>query len=190
MHWRFLREFVRNPKRIGAVAPSSAGLSREIVSDVGLSFASVVVEYGPGTGAFTSEILARIGPEARLVAIESNRQFAAAFRRRFPEVLLVEDSVENAPDILRSCGLGEADCVISGLPWAAFDPQLQDRLLAATLSVLPKGGRFATFAYLQGLLLRSGKRFRAKLNDCFAEVRQSPIVWRNLPPAFVYRCTR
>ena len=46
-----------------------------------------------------------------------------------------------------------------------------------------------TFAYLQGLLLKAGKRFRKRLDDTFANVRRSPTVWWNLPPAFVYRCS-
>ena len=52
------------------------------------------------------------------------------------------------------------------------------------------GGQFATFAYLQGLLLPAGQRFKDKLAQSFSKVEKSPTVWRNLPPAFVYRCTK
>jgi phospholipid N-methyltransferase len=105
-------------------------------------------------------------------------------------VPLYEDSAENAPGIIRHLGAEKVDCVISGLPWAAFDDGLQDRLIDVTLEVLREGGRFVTFAYLQGLLLRSGKRFAEKLRSNFSRVSRSGVVWWNLPPAFVYRCTR
>ena len=188
MNWEFFRECFSNPRGIGAIAPSSFLLAKEMVSNIGISSASVIVEYGPGTGAFTSEILTRINPDACFFAVENNPKMALAFRRRFPHVLLFEDSVENVSNILRRLGESRVDCIISGLPWASFDFHVQDRLLETTVSVLREGGRFATFAYLHGLLLPAGGRFRRKFKDYFSQVTRSPVVWRNLPPAFVYRC--
>ena len=190
MSLRILSEFLKSPKHIGAIAPSSAALSRTIVSDIGLESASVILEYGPGTGVFTRRILEAKRPDALFAAIERNGALAQRFRRQFPEVPLYEASAEDAPAIVRDLGADKADCIVSGLPWAAFDPALQDRLLDATGQVLRPGGSFATFAYLQGLLLRSGKRFARKLHSHFARVTRSGVVWWNLPPAFVYRCTR
>ena len=75
-----------------------------------------------------------------------------------------------------------------------FIPLLRFRGVAGALRelrrVLKPGGQFVTFAYLQGLLLPAGRRFRAKLKRSFSDVTKSKIVWRNLPPAFVYRCRR
>ncbi len=185
-----LGQFLKNPKHIGAIASSSKGLSRTIVSDIDIESASVILEYGPGTGVFTRQIVAAKRSDAIFAAIEQNPMLAAQFRREFPDVPLYEDSAEKAPDIVRELGADKADCIVSGLPWAAFDEGLQDRLLQATLEVLREGGRFVTFAYLQGLLLRSGKRFQGKLKANFSRVTRSRVVWWNLPPAFVYRCEK
>ena len=183
-------EFLRAPGRIGAVTSSSAALSRRIVSAIDIPSASIIIEYGPGTGAFTSQILQRKRPDARFCAIENNGRLAEKFRHRFPEVRLFEDSVENVGQIVRDLGARQVDCVVSGLPWANFDAEAQDRLLDATRSVLRDGGMFVTFAYLTGMMLRSGKRFQRKLHTCFSSVTKSPIVWWNLPPAFIYQCAR
>jgi phosphatidylethanolamine/phosphatidyl-N-methylethanolamine N-methyltransferase len=80
--------------------------------------------------------------------------------------------------------------MISGLPWAAFPLALQEEVLDAVVAALRPGGRFTTFAYLQGTLLPAGRRFRRRLDEHFCEVRRSPVVWRNFPPAFVYRCRK
>jgi len=185
-----LVEFLKNPRRTGAIATSSRGLARMICSKIDLESASVIVEYGPGTGVFTAEILRRKDPEACFFAIERSPRLAAIFRNKFPDVRLFEDSAENVADMLDEVGRPHIDCVVCGLPWAAFDEPLQDSLLDATLGSLRPGGKFATFAYLQGLLLPAGKRFRKKLARSFSTVEKSPTVWRNLPPAFVYRCTK
>jgi phospholipid N-methyltransferase len=55
---------------------------------------------------------------------------------------------------------------------------------------LRPGGRFATFAYVHGTPFPGGIRFRRMLRERFAKVSLSPVVWRNLPPAFVYRCEK
>jgi phosphatidylethanolamine/phosphatidyl-N-methylethanolamine N-methyltransferase len=40
------------------------------------------------------------------------------------------------------------------------------------------------------LLLPAGGRFFKLLKKNFSEVKKSPVVWKNVPPAFVYRCIR
>jgi len=183
-------EFLKNPKRTGAIATSSRGLARMICSKIGVDSASVIVEYGPGTGVFTEEILRMKKPEACFFAIEHSPALAENFRRKFPDTRLFEDSAENVAEMLAEVGQTQIDSIVCGLPWATFDEPLQDSLLNATLSSLRPGGKFATFAYLQGLLLPAGKRFKKKLAQSFSTVDKSPTVWRNLPPAFVYRCTK
>lgn len=190
MSMQFLREFFREPKSIGAVAPSGRSLARTIVSGIDIEQARVIVEYGPGTGVFTREILRRKQPEAEFFAVEQNGALAAILRQRFPGVRVFEDSVEHLPALLSQSGCGKVDCIVSGLPWAAFDSDLQNRLLRATLDILADGGRFTTFAYLQGLILPAGLRFKRLLAEHFCHVGRSAIVWRNLPPAFAYRCVK
>ena len=113
-----------------------------------------------------------------------------AFTKKFPQVRAVEDSAARVGEHIERLGADNADCILSGLPWAAFNEELQDTLLDATAAALVKGGRFATFAYLQGLLLPSGQAFKRKLSRYFSEVATSSIAWFNLPPAFVYRCVK
>lgn len=188
--WTFVREYLRAPRTIGAVAPSSRRLAELIVDLAGVSQSDVIVEYGPGTGSFTKRILQVKRPGAKLVAVEFHPAMAEQLRQQFPEVDVVEDSVANLGRILSERGLPKVDSIVSGLPWAAFDAGLRDQLLEATLAVLRPGGRFATFAYLEGSILPAGRRFRRKIRRLFTEVHRSPIVWANMPPAFVYQCVR
>lgn len=187
---RFFREFLRNPGTIGAIAPSSRFLARRIVQVAKVSRAKTIVEYGPGTGVFTREILRRAPEGARVIAIERNPEMAAHIRRAFPRVLLHEGSVHDLPQILEREGIDAVESIVSGLPWAAFPPKLQDELLEVTVNALRPGGVFATFAYLQGVMLPAGQRFRRRLMQRFPRMKRSPTVWANIPPAFVYRCEK
>lgn len=182
----FLRQFLRHPGKTGAVAPSSEGLAELIADSAGLAEASVIVEWGPGTGVFTEKILQKKRPDALFLAVEMNPEFVSATRTRCPGASIYHDSAANTLHYLERHGQRQCDCVICGLPWAAFDESLQDTLLDTLVAILRPGGRFLTFAYLQGLLLPAGRRFRRKLRSRFTHVATTRTVWRNLPPAFVY----
>ncbi|MBN1868594.1 hypothetical protein JW916_15030 [Candidatus Sumerlaeota bacterium] len=189
-HARFFKQFLRYPKQTGAILPSSRHLAREITSWVALERARCVVEIGPGHGAFTPFILEKVRPDATFFAIETNPSSCRSFRARFPDVPIYCDCASRIADHLDRAGLPHADCIVSGLPWASFDPDMQDELMTGIADALKPGGQFVTFAYLQGLLLPGGKRFREILDRHFARVSRSTIVWRNLPPAFVYECAK
>jgi phosphatidylethanolamine/phosphatidyl-N-methylethanolamine N-methyltransferase len=185
-----LGEFLLHPTRTGAIAPSSQFLARTMVEWIDLPRAQTVFEYGPGTGVFTSHILQRMTSGSRFVAIELNNRLADIFRQRHPGVILIEDSVTNIEAICRRLGIDEVDCIVCGLPWASFPESLQTTILDRMRSVMSPHGQFVTFAYLQGLLLPPGRRFARILPDYFRHVSRSRVVWRNLPPAFVYQCQR
>ncbi len=186
--FRFLGQFIRRPTAVGAIVPSSRRLARRMVDWVDWPRVETAVEYGPGTGVFTHEILSRLPAKATFVAFEANREIASLWRGRFPGRNLHCGSATGVSGELSRLGRRHTDVVISGLPWAAFPERLQREILDATVASLRPGGQFATFAYLQGLLLPAGIRFRRLLGEYFTEIEVSPVTWLNLPPAIVYRC--
>ncbi len=190
-HFLFFKQFITKPATTGAIAPSSTHLAKEIVTQAQIANAKLILEFGPGTGVFTQQILTTKQPDANFIAIERNPQLAAALNYKFPNAEIISDCISNIESILNSHGITDkADSIVCGLPWAAFDDNLQQKLLSATYNILKEDGIFTTFAYLQGLLLPSGQKFKKLINSKFANVQKSKIVWRNLPPAFVYKCQK
>ena len=187
---KFLKNFLCHPLRVGAIAPSSPGLVAEMVNSIDWDRARGVVEFGPGTGVFTSGVVEHLHPDARFFAIEMSAEFAAATRTRCPDVTVYQDSVTQVVELCQRQAISQIDAVVCGLPWASFHRSLQDEIMDAMFDVLAPGAQFATFAYWQGVMLPAGQRFSRLLKDRFSSVSRSRTVWRNLPPAFVYRCTR
>lgn len=190
VNWTFLSQFIQRPLLTASVVPSSSHLAEMMVQCAGLPDADVVLEYGPGTGAFTGHILQELQPRATFAAIEINPQLAAVFKAAHPGIPLFQDSVENVRAICQAMNVAAVDCVISGLPWAFFPRSMQVSILEEMMLVLKPGGRFVTFEYLQSQALPRQRKFAALLPDYFRFVSRSPIVWRNLPPAFVFSCRR
>lgn len=185
----FLKQFVARPHEIGAIVPSSETLAREMVERVDWARVDVVVEYGPGLGAVTSEILRKADGRDFFV-IEVNEPYTHALRRRFPLLPVYLGSAASIVEIAAAHGVTQVDCVISSLPWANFPEVVQNQILDAMFDVMAPHGQFATFAYMHGLPLPSGRRFRAKLEQRFRRVTRSGVIWRNAPPAIVYHCER
>jgi len=186
----FLREYISNPGSIGAVAPSGRILASRMLDGISLERASTVVELGPGTGAFTAEILQRISSEAQFLVIEKNPVFLVELRQRFENLEIIEGDADNLVHLLQKRGTDAVDVVVSGLPWAAFPETVQQNILSEVHDILAPKGRFVTFAYGGMHLLPKARAFRNRLEACFSQVERTPLAWRNLPPAFAYHCKR
>ncbi|GAA1198957.1 methyltransferase domain-containing protein [Pseudonocardia alaniniphila] len=183
----FLREFVRHPLNTAAVAPSSAALAAGMTAPLATTGDPVVVELGPGTGAFTRAIQERTGGRVRHIAVELNPGWAQLLRERHPEVDVVLGDARELPALLADRGITAVDGVVSGLPWVAYSPGPDGRGLHAVITdALAPGGVFTQFAYTWTRWAPPARRQLADLRAHFGEVTITPAVWRNLPPAVVY----
>lgn len=181
----FLREFLRNWKTVGAVAPSSRGLAELMMQASGASQAARILELGPGTGAFTQAIAEVMRPDAAYLGVEVNEAFVQQLRPRFPRMRFEQAGAQEFDLTTPEFG-GGFDAIISGLPWTAFPEPLQQAILSNVLPHLAPNGCFVTFAYFGFHQLPGGRRFRALLESLLPKVTTTRVVWANVPPAFVY----
>ena len=187
-HIKFLKSFIKKPTEIGAIMPSSRYLAKTIVEDIGIEKANAIAELGPGTGSFTRTILQEKHPDSHFFAIELNTDIFEHFQKEFPDVKAYNKCASDLDSMMQEEGVTSLDVVVSGLPWASFPAEVQNDIIDSVYDALGENGVFTTFAYLQGFLLPAAHRFRALLKSKFKTVETSKIVWRNTPPAFVYRC--
>ena len=180
-----MKSFIVAPQDVGAVMPSSDDLADFATDVAGVRNADVVVEFGPGTGAITKWIVRKLKTDSTFFAMEINPDFVKIMRERFPDVRVYNDSAANTRHYLAEFGHDGCDVVVSGLPWTAFNDELQITLLDAVAQSLRPGGRFVTYMYLTSLMMPSGVRFRRRLAERLTNVNKTRMVWRNVPPAFV-----
>ena len=172
-------EFLKHPRKIGAIAPSGKRLSAEMMAPIDFAAANVIVEYGPGTGSFTKELIARRRPGTVLILIEQNKAFCERLKTAFdglPNLFIMHGSAENVGRYLEACGVPGADYIVSGLPFTSLPAAVSDQILNAVKPVLGQDGKFITFQY--SLVKKKFFEHYFQMTDCRKVIK-------NLPPAFV-----
>ncbi len=149
-----------------------------------------MLELGPGTGAFTGMILESIPRGGCFTAIERDPDLARTIAKKYPEARIIEGCATRLAKHLADTNIPPPNAIVSGLPWAAFSPNLQTAILEQIHTSLINGGVFSTFAYYGPHRLKSGRLFRKNLERFFSNIERSPVVVLNMPPAFVYTCRR
>lgn len=186
----FLKAFLRTPGRTGAIAPSSTALARAMVKGLSVGVGDTVVEFGPGTGAFTGAIRGILAAPESYVGFEVNPDFVRVVRSRFPELLVVHDSAARSPEHLARLGRLTVRAIVCGLPFASLSPTVQDEVVGALDRLVQPGSEFRTFQYVHAFGLPTAVRFRRRMAALFGPYTRIATVWPNLPPAFVLRWAR
>lgn len=176
----FLSAWLRNPKQVGAVLPSSDGLTNTMAAQVNRG-PGLTIELGAGTGAVTSALLSRGIKPDHLVLVEKDRILAKELDHHFPALRVLEGDAARLQQLLQRSGLGLADNVVSSLPLLSMRTLTRIRVLSQVFAILQPDGKLVQFTYsprppvperLAHSLGITGKRIER-------------VLW-NLPPANVW----
>ena len=145
----FALNFFKHPKMLGSIIPSSRFLIERVLRQVDWKRAKVIVEYGPGVGTFTSEILRRMRPDGMLLVLETNPEFVDFLRESLPDSRLkvVHGSAADVAKALAAEGAQHADYVISGIPFTTLPKQVREDVLRGTHDVLKPDGVFLVYQF-------------------------------------------
>ena len=177
--WQFLRGFLKNPVMVGSVIPSSRVLIDKMLGPVDWANTKLFVEYGPGVGTFTRPILDRLEPDARLVTIDTNPDFTRYLMQSIedPRLIAVNGSAADVEKLLAERNLGQADYVLSGLPFSTLPPGVGDAIAEATSNVIRPGGAFLVYQF--------SPKVRDFIAPHFAPIKRG-FDWVNVPPATLF----
>jgi phospholipid N-methyltransferase len=179
----FAQNFFKHPRMLGSLIPSSRFLVDQILKQIDFMEARTIVEYGPGVGTITGEILKRMHREARVIALETNPDFVDYLRSHYPQKRLAVEarSAADVQEVLNERRSAGADYIISGIPFSTLPPDVRDTILKSTHDALKPGGKFLVYQF-------SGKVL-PHLERHFGNV-QTEFELLNVLPARLFYCTR
>jgi len=177
----FFRAWLRNPLRVGAVAPSSRDLAEAMARLVPMPLQGPVIELGGGTGPITTALLDAGVPPDQLYVIERDPMLHRRLAARFPAAHVLRGDAAHLTSLLHPLGVREAAAVVSGLPLLSMKRAVQRAIVQEAFAFLPHGAPFIQFTY--GLFSPVPRRAFGVTG------RPEAVVLGNLPPArvWVYR---
>ncbi|QDU34619.1 hypothetical protein KS4_26900 [Poriferisphaera corsica] len=190
---KFLAAFIRNPKHVGAIAPSSPALAKAMVDDLQVPDTHTIAEFGPGTGPFTNALSDRFKREnrpAHYLGIERDENFIQILRNRFPDMNFVHGSAEHLPTYHSQSKLPPIGGIVCGLPFASLPIVVQDSITSMLNDLLQPGTVFRTFQYVHAYPLPTAIRFRRRMKNMGLQMQKRKVIFNNIPPAYVLTWTR
>lgn len=166
---RFILESLKHPKQVGTFTESSRFLAKKMVRQIDGTID--VIEFGPGTGSVTLEILRHLPEDGRLTCFEINPNFCKCLETiNDPRLKVINDDAQNCERYVDGF-----DCIISGLPVSLFAKSKREKIIELS----SKSKTYIQFQYTPFL--------RAKMKRYFQDVKIK-FVLLNFPPAFIYIC--
>lgn len=178
---RFLKSWLENPLKTGAVVPSGKALAAKMAAVVDPVVPGPIVELGPGTGPVTQALLARGIAPSRLILVEYSSDFSKLLRQRFPGVTVIQGDAYALADTLKPHLHEPVAAIVSSLPLLTRPDAQRSSLLEAAFNMLLPGSPFVQFTYMNASPV--------PLSDGFEAV-VSRRIWKNLPPARVWTYRR
>lgn len=179
----FLRDWLSDPGRVGALAPSGRSLAKLITSGISHE-TGPILELGPGTGAFTQALLEQNVAPSNLTLVEYGSDFARLLDARFPDVRVLWMDAARLGQHSLYVG-APVGAVVSGLPLLAMSHRKVTMILAGAFQLLRPGGFFVQFTY--GPVCPVPRPVLDRLGLKATLVGRT---LRNIPPASVYRISR
>ncbi|MFN6962224.1 MAG: class I SAM-dependent methyltransferase [Pyrinomonadaceae bacterium] len=181
---QFLQAFLKNPLKVGAVAPSSSDLAWQMLDGITPDENNVILELGVGTGAITKCIREIVPDDRSYLGVELDHKLVANLRVRFPEMNFVAGCAADAARLHAGSGLGKVSYILCCLPFVTLPDEVADGVLAEVEKFMERGCMFRAFQYAHGYYTPSALRLRRFMRDRYGRSTRSKLVTKNLPPAY------
>lgn len=178
----FFRQWLRSPKSMGSVIPSSRFLARAVAAEVAWQPGQHVVELGGGTGAISQGLIERGIPRENLIVIELDGALYGYLKERLQGCLVIQGDATRLDEILARHDIAEVGTVISGLPMVGMPFAFQQAIIEQGFKTTRPGGFMLQYSYSPVPPVPAKK--------LGIEARIARFVPLNFPPAYVWRYTR
>lgn len=181
---QFLQAFLKNPLKVGAVAPSSPELATEMLQGIEPDKDNIVLELGVGTGAISKYLADVIPSRDSYLGIELDKNLVKTLNRNFPTMNIIQGNAADAYNLHANSGLGKVRYVVCCLPFVFLTKEVSDSVLEEITKFMDEGCELRMFQYAHGYFLPPAVKLREYLRDRYGRNRRSPLVLKNFPPAF------
>jgi len=180
----FFSNFLKNPKEVAAIAPSSKYVIKRIIRHIDFNNARYLIEYGPGVGNVTEELLMGMNSDAKLICFESNIKFYNFLNKSIKDnrLVIINNSAEMLDLYMEKFNIENVDYILSGIPFTLIKKENKKNIIKKTKKMLRKGGKFIVYQQYNWHLKKYLYAYFKNIS-IYLEVR-------NMPPTFIFVCEK
>ena len=181
---QFPQAFLKNPLKVGAVAPSSPDLAWQMLEGITPDADNIIIELGVGTGAITKYVREILPDSESYLGIELDGRLVSSINTRYPEMNVVKGNACDLSAIYHMSGLGKASYILCCLPFVTLPEEVAAKVLAEIEKYMEQGCLFRAFQYAHGYYTPAAIRLRKFMRDRYGFSKRSKLVAKNVPPAY------
>ncbi len=181
---QFLQAFLKNPAKVGSIAPSSSELAMKMCEKIVPNHDKIVLELGVGTGAITKFLQENLPDDKSYLGIELDGDLVKSLKVRYPDLSFVRGNACELADIHRESGLGKVGYIICCLPFVSLPNEVGEKILLEIDKFMQQGCTFRTFQYAHGYYFPSAIKLREFMRSRYGKAKKSPLIVKNVPPAY------
>lgn len=186
---QFLQAFLKNPLKVGSIAPSSPELAAAMIDDIRPTRDKIVIELGVGTGAITKFLQDVLPDNESYLGIELDPNLVRSLRLKYRDLRIVRGNACDTVSIHRDSGLGKVGFVICCLPFVSLPNEVGEKILSEVDQLMQAGCTFRTFQYAHGYYMPSAIKLREFMRARYGKSKRSPLIVKNVPPAYTLTWT-
>lgn len=181
---QFLQAFLKNPLKVGAIAPSSPELALEMLNGIEPDDNNIVLELGVGTGAITKFLRDVLPSKGSYLGLELDPNLVKTLNTNFPDMNIICGNAAEAYSIHADSELGKVRYVVCCLPFVSLPKEISESVLVEIEKFMGEGCELRIFQYAHGYYLPPAIKLREFLKTRYGKSRRSPLILKNVPPAF------
>lgn len=186
---QFLQAFLKNPAKVGSIAPSSPELAQKMIEGIAPSADKIVLELGVGTGAITKFLQDSVPNEDSYLGIELDRNLVKSLKKNYPDLKIVCGNATETHHIHQKSHLGKVSYIICCLPFVSLPNEVGERILLEIDKFMQTGCTFRTFQYAHGYYFPSAIKLREFMRNRYGKAKRSQLIVKNVPPAYTLTWT-
>ena len=181
---QFLRAFLKNPAKVGAIAPSSPELAQTMISGLKPDKNNIILELGIGTGAITKYIAPILPDKESYLGLELDEKLYHAMRFSYPDLNIVQGNACEAYRIHKESGLGKVKYLVCCLPFVSLPKGVAEDIYKQIDMFMDDGCTLRLFQYAHGYYLPPALKLRERMRNRYGKSKRSSLVLKNVPPAY------
>jgi phospholipid N-methyltransferase len=182
---QFLQAFLKNPTKVGSIAPSSPDLAMKMIEGFKPAADNIILELGVGTGAITKYINDIVPDRDSYLGLELDKKLVSTLKPLYPNLRIECGNACEAFVIHKSSGLGKVGTIISCLPFVSLPNEVGEKILLEAAKFMDQGGcTFRAIQYAHGYYFPSAIKMREFMRKRYGKSKRSTLVVKNVPPSY------